>query len=288
MASDPFDFGGRRAVLATMHAKERVIGPVLRDGMGLIVEVPDKFDTDRFGTFSREIERKGSQRDAAMAKIEAAFERTPSATIALASEGSFGPDPHFPMLPFGREIVLLKDRDSGLELIGFDAGSETNFDHVEVSDVGKAGAFAKRIGFPEHGLIVMGCVDGKPSPDAALFKDIPTLEDLNRAVERAVRLCGSAFLEADMRAHRNPTRMRAVGRAAADLVRRFHSRCPDCNYPGYGVTSRIPGLPCGWCALPTHIVRFEVLSCKNCGREEQRKATERESADPGECVNCNP
>jgi hypothetical protein len=288
MNSDPFDYSGMRAVLATMHAKERVIGPVLRDGVGLIVEVPEKFDTDRFGTFSREIERKGSQLDAARAKIEAAFDCTPSATIALASEGSFGPDPHFHMLPFGREIVLLKDRDSGLELVGFDAGSDTNFDHVEVSDASKADAFAKRIGFPEHGLIVMGGVDGKPSPATALVKNIQTRQELGRAVEQMVQLCGSAFLEADMRAHRNPTRMRAIGRAAADLVRRMHSRCPDCNYPGFDVTGRIPGLPCGWCDLPTRVVRYEVLSCARCGREEQRKATERETADPGECANCNP
>jgi hypothetical protein len=271
-----------------MHAKERIIGPVLLDRMGLIVEVPDKFDTDRFGTFSREIERKGSQLDAARAKIDAVFDCTPSATIALASEGSFGPDPHFHMLPFGREIVLLKDRDSGMELIGFDAGSETNFDHAEVSDVAKADAFAKRIGFPEHGLIVMGCTDGKPSPKTALIKNIQTQEELAWAVGHVMQLCGSAFLEADMRAHRNPTRMRAVGRAAADLVRRFHSRCPDCNYPGYDIAKRVPGLPCGLCELPTRIIQFEVLSCKSCGREEQRKATERETADPGECTNCNP
>ncbi len=48
-------------------------------------------NTDRFGTFSRDIERTGSQLDAARAKIAAGFEYAPSARIGLASEGSFGP-----------------------------------------------------------------------------------------------------------------------------------------------------------------------------------------------------
>ena len=97
-----------------------------------------------------------------------------------------------------------------------------------------------------------------------------------------------AFLETDMRAHRNPTRMRSIERATMDLLRRFNSRCPDCNYPGYDIVERIAGLPCAWCYLPTGIIRFETLCCKQCGREEQRKANERELADPGECANCNP
>jgi ATP-binding protein involved in chromosome partitioning len=36
-----------------MHGKERVISPLLAHALGLTSEVPSKFDTDRFGTFSR-------------------------------------------------------------------------------------------------------------------------------------------------------------------------------------------------------------------------------------------
>ena len=33
-------------------------------------------------------------------------------------------------------------------------------------------AFAERARFPEHGLIVMGCMDETPAPGLALIKDI--------------------------------------------------------------------------------------------------------------------
>ena len=150
------------AVLATMHGKERAIGPVLEQGLGLRVALAMGLDTDRFGTFSRDIERTGSQLDAARAKIAAGFEYAPYARVGLASEGSFGPHPYIPFLALGRELVLLIDRERGLELTGHYASPETNYGHAVVSDMEAATAFAERSKFPEHGLIVMGCVDEKP------------------------------------------------------------------------------------------------------------------------------
>lgn len=154
--SSPWNYHDIQAVLTTMHAKERVIAPILREGLGLRVELAGAVDTDRFGTFSREVERSGSQLDAAKAKIAAGFERASGARVGLASEGSFGPHPHIPILALGRELVLMVDRDNGLELIGYDASPETNFAHVVARDFDEAIAFAERVRFPEHGLIVMG------------------------------------------------------------------------------------------------------------------------------------
>ena len=101
------------AVLTTMHGKEQVIAPVLKDGLGLIVCLAMGVNTDRFGTFSRDIERTGSQVDAARAKIAAGFDYAPLARAGLASEGSFGPHPFIPFLALGRELVVLIDRDTG-------------------------------------------------------------------------------------------------------------------------------------------------------------------------------
>ena len=101
-------------------------------------------------------------------------------------------------------------------------------------------------------------------------------------------LCGSAFIQTDMRAHLNPTRMRAIERAALDLVRRFRSRCPVCSYPGFDVTERLPGLPCEWCAEPTQVIKREVLSCAACAHRIERPAGDRVAADPGNCDRCNP
>jgi hypothetical protein len=276
------------AVLTSMHAKERVMAPILRDGLGLIVELAIGVNTDRFGTFSREVERTGSQLDAAKAKIIAGFEYAPFARVALSSEGSFGPHPSIPFLPLGRELVLMVDRESGLELTGYDASAETNFGHAIAHDRNEAFAFAQLAKFPEHGLIVMGCKDEQPAPDLMLNKNITDAAALEAAVRDAVRICGAAFVETDMRAHRNPTRMAAIESATRDLVRRFHSRCPNCDYPGFDVTERITGLPCAWCGEPTRVVVAELLTCRSCGHRVERSATIDTAADPGQCGGCNP
>jgi len=276
------------AVLATMHCKERVISPVLEQSLGLRVALATGLDTDRFGTFSGDIARRGSQLDAARAKIFAAFDAVPMAQVGVASEGSFGPHPSIPFLPFGLELVVLIDRASGLELIGQHGSPQINFDHQVVSDVDEAIAFAKRAGFPEHGLIVIGCVDGRPAPASALIKDITDALELQIAVRKALAACGSAFVETDMRAHRNPTRMVAIERATRDLARRFLSQCPACKVRGFDVTERVAGLPCEWCGGPTNAIRHYVLQCHACGHRDERPATSSATADPGQCDLCNP
>jgi hypothetical protein len=288
MATDDRPYRNTVAVLTTMHGKERVIAPVLKEGLGLVVGLAMGVNTDTFGTFSREIERTGSQLDAARAKIAAGFEYAPYARVGIASEGSFGPHPHFPFLAFARELVLLIDRERGLELTGHFASPETNYGHAVVSDMEAAAVFAERSKFPEHGLIVMGSVDEKPAPDLAIFKDVINHVALEEAVGQVVARCGAAFVETDMRAHRNPTRMRAIERAASDLVRRFRSECPACKHPGFDVTERIAGLPCEWCGEPTQVICAEVLTCQACDYRKERQATSAKTAEPGRCEGCNP
>lgn len=281
----PYD--DERAVLATMHGKERVIQPLLKRALGLHVTVSGEIDTDRFGTFSRDVKRTGTQINAARAKIFAAFAATPEVTVAIASEGSFGPHPYIPFVPLAREIVMLADRAQGIEVIGYHACLETNFSHAVVSNVESALEFASRVEFPKHGLLVIGCQDGRPAPGLALFKDIADANDLTDAVERVIGACGKAFIETDMRAHRNPRRMRGIKRATLDLVRRYRSSCPVCAAPGFAVTRRLTGLPCSWCHGPTDAIRAEVMSCILCDHRVERPMAA-VSADPGSCGQCNP
>ena len=80
---------GENAVLATKHAKERVIEPLARRFLGLTLGVASNIDTDAFGTFSRDIARTGSQLDAARAKIGAIFALDPDVAVALAGPIQF-------------------------------------------------------------------------------------------------------------------------------------------------------------------------------------------------------
>lgn len=278
---------GEQAVLATMHGKERAIAPLLAHFLGVRVVVPENFDTDRFGTFSRDIARTGTPLDTARAKIRAGFARIPDARIGLASEGSFGPHPQVPFVSWGSELVVLVDRATGLELVGRHEAPAAHLVHAQVDNEDAARAFAARVGFPRQGVIVMGVVDGQPSPTVALAKDAHDDETLIAAVRRALAACGAASLETDMRAHRNPQRMRCIRRATVDLLRAWRSPCPACARPGFVVTARLPGRPCEWCGAPTRQVLADERRCAGCGHLERRPRDDG-PADPAHCDACNP
>jgi hypothetical protein len=71
-----------------------------------------------------------------------------------------------------RELIVLIDRDTDLELIGHDASPATNYGHAIVSRLEDAIAFAERARFPDHGLIVMGCDGERAAPERLLIKNI--------------------------------------------------------------------------------------------------------------------
>jgi hypothetical protein len=147
-------FAQRVAVLATMHRKEQVIAPLLKQHLNLEVVVPTQFNTDKFGTFTRDIPRQGNQLEAARAKAQQALQIT-GKTIAIASEGTFGPHPSIPYIACNRELVLLLDQEHNLEIAGYAISTETNYSHTVVTTLEDALAFAQTADFPEHGLIVM-------------------------------------------------------------------------------------------------------------------------------------
>ncbi len=286
-AAGPFR-AGTRAVLATMHGKERVIAPILRQALGLDVVLAAGLDTDAFGTFTREIDRPGTQVATARMKAQAGLRMDPAAAIGLASEGSFFAHPHIPFVPMAREIVMLLERPGVLEIAGIDEGIETNYGHVVATGIEAAMTFAEASGFPAHGLVVMASRDGMPDPRLLLRKDIDNADALADAVGQAIRLIGAAHVETDMRAHRNPTRMAAIERATHDLVQRLRSLCPVCERPGFAAIGRVPGLPCRACGASTRQVMATRMGCVGCGHEVTVERTDAASADPAACDFCNP
>lgn len=286
-AAGPFR-AGTRAVLATMHGKERVIAPILREALGLDVVLAAGLDTDAFGTFTREIDRPGTQVETARLKAQAGLRADPAAAIGIASEGSFFAHPHMPFVPMAREIVMLLERPGGIEIAGIDEGIETNYGHVVATGIGAAMAFAEASGFPAHGLVVMASRDGKPDPCLLLRKDIGNAATLSDAIGQAIRLSGAAHVETDMRAHRNPTRMQAIARATHDLVARLKRRCPACDRPGFARVGTVPGLPCRACGSPTRQAVAEKMGCAACGHEKSVPLEGNPFAEPALCDLCNP
>ena len=98
---------------------------------------------------------------------------------------------------------------------------------------------------------------------------------------------GSVWLEADMRAHLNPTRMEAVAAAAADLIRRLQARCPACAYPDWTAVVR-EGRSCAWCGGPTVEAWMEEYLCMACGHRAEQYIDPDRKGEPGHCNYCNP
>lgn len=281
-------FTGRMAVLATMHRKEEAIAPILQEHLGIQVVVPQDFNTDDFGTFTRERERPGNQLETAWLKAQKILEHT-GATLALASEGSFGPHPAFPMLACDREVVVLLDATNGLELVGEDLSAETNYQHRTIRSLEEACKFAQAVGFPEHGLIVMASTD--PRQGDEMTKGIMTPAHLEETVEEALRRSptGTIHMETDMRALYNPTRMKAIARATLNLVQLAQQGCPQCDRPGFAPVEYRKGLPCDWCGLPTMLPRSVLYQCQACHFQQESLFPEGvQTADPAQCQYCNP
>jgi ribosomal protein L37E len=284
---DPAGYRGERIALLTQHGKERVIAPRVGEWLGAEVAHVTGYDTDRLGTFTREIPRAGTQLEAARRKARIAMELS-GLRIAIASEGAFGPDPVSGLLPWNRELVLLVDDRLGLEVLGM-AEAPAQHVHAVAERREDLDAFARRAGFPGHWLVLQP-LDPDDPPDAGFRKglhDWPALEAAFAAAQRASSV-GRVHLENDLRAHGNPTRMAVIASATDDLLRRTATRCPDCGRPGYGVTERIPGLPCADCGTPTRRVRAERVGCGGCGREELRELDLARLASPAHCDVCNP
>lgn len=278
------DYAGRPIALLTQHGKERVIAPVLEPALGCRVELVTGYDTDRLGTFTREIPRAGSQLEAGRRKARIGMELS-GLSLGLASEGAFGPDPMAGLFPWNVEIVVFIDDEAGIEIVGRAQGPARHA-HVLSGEWAAAERFAREAGFPEHHLVARP--EGENDP--RVKKGIAAREELEAAFAwaQAQSASGLVFLENDLRAHANPTRMERIREAAEDLAARLASHCPACGAPGFWLVERIPGLPCADCGAPTRETRAEVHGCVKCAYRATRERTEPRHADPGRCDYCNP
>lgn len=279
------DWKDRKCVLATMHSKESVIGPLMDEELGITVTVPYNFNTDRFGTFTREIQRSGNQLEAARKKALAAMELA-GFDLGIASEGSFGAHPSIPFISSNLEIVVLIDKLHDLEIIGYYRSSTVCVRGQEVKTPEEAKTVARSWGFPEQGVIMRLSEKSKRH----IYKDIKTIDELEEISKQLLSkwFVKSIFLETDMRAHRCPGRMESIKMATLDLIKNCKSICPNCDTPGFVITDTVKGLLCVYCNLPTDLVKETIHSCQKCRYKESRPITDRTYAEPGDCEWCNP
>lgn len=277
-------YKNRQVALLTQHGKEKVLAPTLQESVGCIVTKVEGYDTDLLGTFSRDIPRAGSQIEAARKKARKGMELS-GLKLGLASEGSFGPDPFTGMFSWNVEILIWIDPENALEIVAMAQG-KTNLAHKLVTTFEELETFAHQARFPEHYLMVRP----EGEEDRRIRKGICEWDDLREAFIWAQEQSrnGSVFIETDMRAHANPTRMNIISQAADELAAKLASVCPVCKAPGYWVIERIAGLKCQRCGQPTHEMRAEIYGCSKCSYKTTIERTDKNYADPGHCDSCNP
>lgn len=274
---------GQRVALLTQHGKEMPLSEVLADGLGCKIQHIGNYDTDQFGSFTRDIARVGSQLDAARAKARMGM-RLAGLPIGLASEGAFGPNPLTFLLPHNLELLLWIDEGLGIEVVATASG-KTNFACKTVSDYAAAKIFADSAGFPQHYLIVRPDDEHHPQ----FRKGLSSWEDFAEAVEWALCLSTErkAFIETDMRAFANPTRMYTIRRAAENLLQNLKSLCPECAAPGFAKSDIMRGLPCENCGQPTEEAFADIHRCVRCDHQILVNR-DKPFASAVNCAYCNP
>ncbi|MBK9760761.1 MAG: hypothetical protein IPO90_12505 [Flavobacteriales bacterium] len=280
-------FAGRRLGVATLHDKERVIGPALMGVLPLAGynAIPD-VETDLFGAFSGEVERRSDPLTTCIEKAKHGAEVS-GMDLVIASEGSFGPYPPAPFISCNEEFLVLFDARDGTLFQHKHLSLETVFGGESCSTWGQVSDFAERMKFPEHQLVVR--TNERWERGGVLLKGIVDRDKLRQVTQVLQVQNGSCWVETDMRAMANPTRMRVIAETSDRFATELATLCPSCSECWFRITEALPGLPCGLCGLPTRSVRAYRRTCRSCGHHADLPRPDAKLVeDPGHCDHCNP
>ncbi|WP_321539083.1 DUF6671 family protein [Flavobacterium piscinae] len=205
--------------------------------------------------------------------------------LGIASEGSFGPHPNLFFAQADDELLILIDQKNNLEIIARAVSLETNFSVEKIQSYEQLIEFAKQVHFPSHGLLLKD----RENQFSKIHKDILDWEQLKLSYDSLTEHSKEIWVETDMRAHRNPTRMQIIEQATQKLIKKVASLCPNCETPGYDVREVVKGLPCNWCKSPTSSTLALRYACQKCSHTTLEKYPNgKHYESPEFCSNCNP
>ncbi|MDX1706632.1 DUF6671 family protein [Pseudidiomarina sp.] len=271
----------QQIALLTKHGKAQWIAPEL-ESLGFTVVATEAFDTDLFGTFSGERERKDSPLECTKRKAALACELT-GLRLGLGSEGSFGGGPMPGLMNWDQEILVLYDahRDVYVAAVAAGAIALRDFSDSDLPDLtGKLAQFAPGQAWVVH-------------TDKGIFKGLHSASAIYELLQAHQLWDGETFLgehlriQPDYRAMNCPERQRFIAAAAVQLRERLLSLCPECGEVNFWLTDVRRGLPCQHCGLPTELTSRTIKSCSGCGFTLEEPVTEK-YADPMHCQVCNP
>jgi hypothetical protein len=269
-------------LIASQHQKEKAIAPAFIKHLQSKILVSD-LDTDKLGTFTGEIPRLYDAMTTCKTKaLQAA--KAANLSYAIASEGSFGPHPYIPFIPYSHEIMVFVDTQANLCIYEEMITEDTNYQTKFVDKNTDVSAFCKQVGFPSHGICVQ-----TSNLNQVIAKGLKTKQELLLALEQGFERDNQLLLSTDMRAMMNPTRMGVIAKLAEKLVLRILCPCPQCHTPGFGQKSVTGFLSCQQCQMPTEIHAFELWGCIRCDYQEKKARSDgKEHINPQYCQFCNP
>ncbi|MBX9924065.1 MAG: hypothetical protein K2Y01_08135 [Rhabdochlamydiaceae bacterium] len=277
-------YQGKTCLVASMHEKERAIRTSFESLLGFQMEVSE-LNTDALGTFTGEIERSIPPKECAKTKCLNAL-LAHGKQIGIANEGSFVPHPVIPFISVDYEIFFFTDLEIGYELCISKMFTETNFAAAAFSEFDSILELATKTQFPSHALIVR---PNRWEDKKICFKGIQSIDHLYDAFEKS-RLVSSdkqVWVETDMRAHKNPTRMAQLEKLAKEMAQRLATPCPVCSIPGWGPVDRMRGLSCADCGAETNLIKAVIWGCCQCPYKESIPV-DQALAEPQYCPLCNP
>ena len=283
-------FQNKILAVVTMHQKERAIAPAMAQlGFRVVVQLAS---TDELGTFAGDVERKLNVRETLEAKV-GLVRKVSNADFFIASEGSFESHAFLPQQITGVETLLFQDRDRTRSILVQAQSQDVFFRQLELtreqSGLEKLAKTLEQFQLATHGAILVArglsalgsrssietSFQGRETshlPVVGVVKDIGSQEELFKAAhelfERIDRELPDqkvkVFLETDLRAHRNPTRMDQIKKVAEVLAQRLETLCTKCSAYGFGNQTFRVGLPCEECKKPTSWTKEIEFSCDVC------------------------
>lgn len=281
-------YAGSCIMLTTKHSKSIAVAPPFLEKLGASV-MEYAIDTDKLGAFSGEVKRKGSALECARKKCEWSLNNLGSKIeFALASEGSFGPHPFIHFLPCDHEILYFIDRRHKFHLYVSCLSEKTNYRMQALKSFEELQKFANDTLFLSHALILRP--NNREIKDP-IFKGINSFAALEHAFKECMKYSSDkqVWVETDMRAHFNPSRMKVIQELAITLAEQLQAHCPKCDHPGWGKVRQEKGLRCSLCGSKTELIKSEIFGCVKCDYEEKKDRLDgMTEADPSNCQYCNP
>ncbi|BDU11558.1 hypothetical protein AINA4_14790 [Aurantimicrobium sp. INA4] len=273
----------KRIALATKHGKLAKIAPAFE-------AVPEweltlaEIDTDEFGTFSGEIPRTLSPRDAAIAKARAGAKLL-GTDYGLASEGSIGSHPQLPWVTSDHELLALVCVSKDFVIVESHLSADIRAYKEEVNDNTDLEELATRLDLPEHAANILYYLDTELIVLKGIHDPEKFIAELNTLREASVQ---NLRVESDFRAMSSPSRQRNISACAEKLVTRISTRCVGCNEIGWGKVGYEYGLPCSGCGqMVASVPHSEKFGCVACDYSEVVSLGQH-SIDPARCDFCNP